>query len=191
MRRAVPFVAAALLAACDDAAHAPTTTPEAFIRAVTPTLDPKNPGAAELPGGLLPMPFAWLPWTLAGVAALVGAAYFVRRRASAPGVAAAPAAKPDPSVRARERLAALRARTNDEAWFVEAASVVRDYAAERFEVPATRMTSEQLVAAAKNAPLADVLARCDAVKFAAQTPDAADASRVLDAAEAFVAGART
>src|SRR6185503_18051502 len=108
---------------------------------------------------------------------------------------AAVAPAPDPAELAMRRLADLRARPprGDDVvrWYVDASDVVRDFAAARFAVPAARMTSEELVAATSRAPLADVLARCDAVKFAAYAPAADDASSVLDAAETFVAGARS
>jgi len=194
--RIVRVVAAAsLVVACDDAPR-PTTTAEEFLRTLPRTLDPKAPGPAELPGDLLPMPFPWAIWTLVVVAALVATTVLVRRRMrrtpvapSTPTAAAAPA--PLPHERALRRLAELRARVaaSPAEVHVEASSVVRDYVRERFDVRAAQMTSEQLTAAmsASLRPrLADVLARCDAVKFACDAPGASDAERLLATAETFV-----
>jgi len=186
-------LASAIVASCDEPPR-PTTTPEAFLSSFKRTLDPKAPGPAELPGDLLQMPFPWVRWTLAAAGAAVAATLLVRRRArtrgeSPPTVAAAPG--PAPHERALRRLAELRARRPMSAAdvHVDAATIVRDYVGERFALPTSQMTSEQIVAATatpQRSALAGFLARCDGVKFACETPSADDAERLLASAETFV-----
>jgi hypothetical protein len=93
------------------------------------------------------------------------------------------------------RLAELRARRPMSAAdvHVDAATIVRDYVGERFAMPTSQMTSEQIVAATATphrTPLAGFLARCDGVKFACEAPSADDAERLLASAETFVTQTR-
>jgi hypothetical protein len=171
---------------------------------VEATLDPAAPGPPELPGEPLSRPF---PWAAAlaglGLSLLAGSAALLasrRRRArAAPPAAAAPVAPPPPpdaSTRALGRLAAIAARGGPPADAVAAtALVVREYAADRFGVPALRRTSAELasslrsrVAADARAALAQALATADAAKFAAHVPSAAERDEALGRATAFVRG---
>lgn len=167
---------------------------------VKAALDPKAPGAPEGPGAPPGLPPLWLPW-LAVALALVALALLERarrRRAarqtpipSAPPTATGPG--PGPAVAALADLARLRQRRDDDrADIVEAGDVVRAYAAERFTVPALKMTSRELIAAISPAAahagssLSGVLRTGDLVKFAEHAPTTEDRDGVLDAAEAFV-----
>ena len=156
-------------------------------------LDPATPGPAELPGEPLPEPSSRWSWAVVGAALLAAFVLLLRRRRPPPAVAApAPASAPPPPgphVRALERLARLRrqqpqGREEISAYYVEASGLVRDYVAERFDVPADVMTTEQLIEL--QAPLARVLPDCDLVKFARHAPDPSERERLLDAAESYV-----
>jgi hypothetical protein len=196
MRRAlVAVVLAAFAAASCDEAPRRAMTPDAFLASLQRTLDPKSPGPAELPSDLLPMPFPWIHWTAIAAAAAVGATLLVRNRRRRPIDSSTPvaavAAGPAPHETALRRLAELRARRPMSAVdvHVAAATIVRDYVGERFAIPTTQMTSEQIVAttaAAQRSTLSGVFVRCDGVKFARETPNADDADRLLASAEAFV-----
>jgi hypothetical protein len=169
-----------------------------FLSSFKRTLDPKSPGPAELPGDLLPMPFPWARWATVAAAAAAAVTLLVRRRLRRPPVSAPPtvvAPGPAPHERALRRLAELRARVSASPAdvHVEAATVIRAYVHERFELPTTQMTSEE-IAAATSTPhrtlLAGFLARCDGVKFACETPSADDAEGSLASAEMFVTQTR-
>jgi hypothetical protein len=207
---AVPFTATPR-----DGGPARTATSDTITIRVRPALDPSAPGPAELPGGLLVPPSPWQRWALIG-AAVSGAAVFLvgrRRRerarrgalaASATAPAAVPDPRPAPHERALRRIEELRARrpripAEIESWYVDASSLVREYVAERFAIPTAQRTSEELVAsppAVKALPgpqrtlLADLLLRCDFVKFARHAPDDADRERLLASAETFVTQTR-
>jgi hypothetical protein len=172
---------------------------------VRPTLDPRAPGDPELPEPVPPAERSRLPWVVAGavLAALLAAGLVLARRPRAvpppPPPPPPPAPAPEPADRrAALALAALRAESPAtdaaaRAWVVRAAGVVRGYAAERWGVRAREMTSEELlapralpVAPDDRATLARFLAGCDAVKFAAHLPDAAEREGLLDTADAWV-----
>ncbi|MHC4137539.1 MAG: hypothetical protein ACYTDU_12650 [Planctomycetota bacterium] len=155
-------------------------------------LDPAAPGPAELPGEPLPEPSSrWPTWAAVGVALLAAFVLLLRRRqAPAPPPAPAPETSPPaPHLRALQRLDRLRRQQplgHDEisAYYVEASGLVRDYVAERFEVSAAVMTTEELIEL--KAPLARVLPDCDLVKFARHAPTASERGQLLDRAETFL-----
>jgi hypothetical protein len=163
-----------------------------------PPFDPAKPGPVELPGEPMHEPFPWRPVAAAGVATIAAAVVVARRRRHAapePVAVAAPAPSAPaegPHVRALRRLGELRARpphaADDHA---ETASILREYAAERFGVAAAFRTTDELVRAdaipaASRPRLAAALSRCDLVKFAKDEPPAAARASLLDEAAAFV-----
>jgi hypothetical protein len=151
--------------------------------------------AIELPGELLPLPANGL-WPIAGLALLLllGALRLRSRRRPAP-VPLAPPPAPDESARAR--IAALRAQAPRgagelQAWYVEAAALLRDHLAARFRLPAAERTTDELLrapATTRALPavarelLAGILRRCDLVKFARLEPPADDREALLRSAE--------
>jgi len=181
-----------------------------FRLQVSRLLDPAAPGAAELPGGLLPQPAAALPWMTGGAAALVLLGFLIwivrwwaRRRA-----ARAMPKPPDvtPHARAFERLHRLRAGLPEslgehanpdelEACYQEAAVLMRDYLDERYALDPRQKTAGECLAAlhtkggledAQRDLLAEYFAHCDLVRFGAFVPAATDAERQLEAATRFV-----
>ncbi len=157
---------------------------------VEPELDPADPGAPELPGGLPEEDAAWPLWLalLAGLA-LGGLLAWRRRLARSVHAERLPSEPEIPAeVRAQEALARIRAQeAPDPVADAEAvACVVRSFVAERFGLAADRRTTEELAVVPGVEP---VLARCDRVKFGAQVPTLAQRASLLDVAEAFVRGA--
>ncbi len=185
-------------------------TAEPVVVRVTSALVPGAAGPVELPPGPLRERSPWGAVAL-GAAVFVAATYrYVtsrRRRHTAAAFVrntapAAPAPPPvPPHVVAAERLRAIRERAPGDsaaiaADFVEASSIVRDFIAARFAIHSHEQTSEELLAAARRAPeipaqrlrlLSGFLAACDSVKFAQDAPGAAERTRLLDAADAFIA----
>jgi hypothetical protein len=152
-------------------------------------VDRANPGPAELPGALLAEPVAWTRWTLLAAATLGASAFLVarRRRRDAPPAPAAVVAPVEPAhVRALERLARLK--TSDAAFHADAAEILRDYVARRFDLRVRERTSEEIVAAvpAGAARLREVLSECDLAKFARAASSDEDRVRLVEAATAFV-----
>jgi hypothetical protein len=194
-------VAAPTVVARAAAGEAPVVASgEPMVLRVRPALDPSAAGPAELPGDPLPLPSPWRVWAVAAgialAATLVGRRTLRRRGEAAPAPQpAAPVADEGPAPAALRAIEALRARAprdaaESDAWHVDAAMVVRTYAAARFGVHARESTSEELSAAiagdAARAPLRDVLAACDAVKFGLGATTGAERARVLDRAAEFV-----
>ena len=132
-------------------------------------LDPNAPGSVELPAPLeRGFPWAWL-----GLAALA-VGVFVYRRPSVTGKPAPPPPSPTsalgPDVRALERIARLREADLDvQPFYVEATGLLREYLGARYDIPALKMTTEEIVGAAP-APL-ETLRHCDLVKFARGAPE--------------------
>lgn len=167
---------------------------------VRSSLPPGPPGPPEPPEPLLRAPFPW-PLLFAGAALCVAlAALFLRARggkAEADVVESAAPAPAPPHLRARERLAELRARRVEgaeasRAFHDESAELLREYARERFRVAAFERTSEELCSALRTragpalASLAEALARCDRVKYARALPPSAERERLLACATDFV-----
>lgn len=162
-----------------------------FFR-VRRALDPKAPGAAELPGAMLAEPTGrWIPWGLgvgALFVALVAGLRYGRRTTTAES---ARAATPQTArERALERLARIRAHDpahpSDGA---ETADVLRDYLEDVDVVPARERTTEEVLSATTlphAGDLATVLTTGDQVKFATYAPSAEERGHLLDHAEAFL-----
>jgi len=150
---------------------------------VRPELDPLAPGPPDLPD--LPAEQRsrrWL-WTLL-LLLLTLAALVLVRRARRP---AATAPAQDPGMVAVARLRALHGEAPGVAVYLELANLLRAYLSARFGLPADEMTTEEIAAGgAGRARFAEVLARCDLVKFAGQRPDADALPPLLDRAEASV-----
>jgi hypothetical protein len=141
----------------------------------------------------------WWPYLL-GVAALVavGAGLWFRSRPRVPTrTIEVPVEPPPPSPEevALAGLARLRGispegRTAVQRWYVEASTLVREYVAARYAVPAEHLTTEECVAAVgaigDAARLRRFLRHCDGVKFARHRVDVAEREQRLDDAEAFV-----
>jgi hypothetical protein len=196
---AVPFHATDRAGATRSVASAP------LVLDVRSSLaDPAS--AAELPDELLLPRSPFTPARLAVAVALLVAALVValvvarrvarrRRRAVAPAPAPAPAARADPRERVLAELARLRAseardEPAQEAFHVEAAALLKGYVAAAFSLPALERTTEEIAAGASDrfdaATLARLLARCDRVKFARGTSEAATRTEWLDGAVRFV-----
>lgn len=84
-------------------------------------------------------------------------------------------------------------------WYVELSDIVRRYIEERLAVRAPELTTEEFLReAGRNVEfsrshrdlLADFLARCDQVKFAAHRPGAEESRKALEAARRFLAETR-
>ncbi len=144
-------------------------------------LDPNAPGPAELPAPLeRGFPWAWL-----GLAALAVGVFLYRRTT----VTVQPAPPPPPPTSERgpdaialERIARLRAAGLDvQPFYVEATALLREYIGARYDIPALKMTTEEVVGAAP-APL-KTLQHCDLVKFARGAPEL---DKTLDEVERFV-----
>ncbi len=172
-----------------------TARSEPLVLTVTSALPTDDPGRAELPHGLLPLPTRWGPTVLRLALATIllglGAVGFFRLRAR--WLARRPAPPPTPPhLVALARLAALRpdADTAPAQCHHGTAETLRQYLAARFQVPAPEMTREEIAAATRTLPahaeLCAVLDRCDLVKFADHTPGAETGRATLDAAVAFV-----
>jgi len=191
--RDVATAAPTFVATPKSGGAARTAVGDPVLVRVRPLLDPNTPGPAEIPD-LVSIRNSWLRWTLVGAAAaLVASLLALRRRRAVVAPAPAPTiAAVHPADRALRRLAEIRGTSGVDA-HVAAATIVRDYVRERFDVPTSERTSEEIVASPKIAgadSLALVLSRCDAVKFAAHAPTAEDASRLVADAERFVAETR-
>jgi hypothetical protein len=175
-----------------------TVPSDGILVRVRPEVDADDPGLPETPEAPPKPPGPRWP-VLAGLAAAalaLGAFLLLRaRRRAPPPPAAAPApAGPSAAERALARLAALRARVPEDAAGAradvgEACETVRGFLAEGLGIPAFFRTTDELVADARAAGLAPVLAGCDAVKFAAASPDEAARLRLLDDAAGFVRAA--
>jgi hypothetical protein len=185
----------------DGSAERTAAAPELRLR-VRSALADGPPGAPELPGGPLARPGRTLPWLAAAAAlltALALAGWRVARRRRLPDPlpsAPVPPAPPPPHLRALARLDELRARepaddAANEAWHVDAASIVREYVGERFGVRALERTTAELLPAAPaehRELLAGVLRRCDRVKFAAERPGSTERAALLETAVTFTKG---
>ncbi|MGQ0615130.1 MAG: hypothetical protein ACT4PV_15465 [Planctomycetaceae bacterium] len=159
-------------------------------------LDPDRPGAVEPPEGPLPAPFPAWAWPALGTLALAALFLLYRARRRAPPLPrpSPPSTEPPPPAPHAHALAAiarLRARTprsHEEtvAFCTEAAALLRDYAAERFQLRVREKTTQELLVAVPSEHLARALGSCDLAKFARKPPDSAARGRLLDAGEAFV-----
>jgi hypothetical protein len=154
-----------------------TNTMAAVVQAGTNALrDIKPP--VEIPSG-----WAWLWWTLAGLA-LAGAAvlawrWWQKRRALVPPVPVIPA-----HIRAKQRLEAALALIGQPREFVIAVSdTARWYLEERFDFRAPERTTEEflhelrstdLLLPDQKESLGQFLQRCDLVKFAKYEPREAE-----------------
>ncbi len=162
-------------------------------------LDPAEPGAPELPSKLLAEPFSWAVFARRSAAGLllvlvIGAIVWrglERRRPAAPVVSA--------RERALARLRELRERTIDsaaevEAFYVEAAALVREYLRDELALTAPSWTTEQIVASGATMDglgdarrgLAEILTGCDQVKFADRHASDGERAELAGAIEAFV-----
>jgi hypothetical protein len=158
----------------------------------------KEPREAPAIDELPPLPPS--PWparlgfaaaAMAGVAVLLGGAWVVRRRRTAP----APALPPYRRALADLEDLAADPPQEDDKYHARLARVLRAYVAERFDSRAARLTSGELMAALaghadlggeQRKALADVLARCDLVLFAGATAPAEDRPHTLGMAREFV-----
>lgn len=158
---------------------------------VTPTLDPKAPGASEFPDVPQPIRPTW-PGSVLAVSLLLGlAVYALRRRRVRASLAALTAPVPaDPQARALAWLARLGAEGGEPAAVVsEVAQVLRCFVGDQRVVAVAQKTSEEVVAllpAAVRIPLRDLLAACDQVKFAAHRPTSAASAQLQAGAADFV-----
>jgi hypothetical protein len=139
----------------------------------------------------------WLVFCLAALAlTLIGLGiwWFIRRRARTP------AAVRSPRDRALERLEAARVEIDRETPYqfsIRVSDILRRYVTEQYQLPLTRQTSvEFLAAAARGAEfseddktlLSDFLNRCDLIKFARYEATIADSEVLLEEALRFVKG---
>ncbi|MDA8244127.1 MAG: hypothetical protein M0025_08420 [Elusimicrobia bacterium] len=137
--------------------------------------------------------FPW-PWAIAGVAAVLLAAWLLSRRRGAAAAASAAWSDPrDPYQRARDRLSGLgKSRLLGDGrlkeYYIGLTSILRLYLREEFAIDAVQMTTGDLGRELKRtgAPLAtalkarELLQRSDLVKFARMKPEnASDDSEAL------------
>jgi hypothetical protein len=201
-------VAAPVLVATDSSGRESRSAPgEALTIRVRRALDPAAPGAPEFPGGPIPEPVRWGWWgALAAVVLGAGGTALVlrRRRARRPVVvpvepsAPAVAAPPTAAHRALARLETLRgerpgSREENDRWHVEVSSVLREYAAERWDLRTAEATTEEILASLGGrcaggaiSGARDVLRAADLVKFARDESGAAARERTIDVAFRFV-----
>jgi hypothetical protein len=159
---------------------------------IAPALAHDDVPAAELPGGLLPMPRRRIDsWWLALLAPVLLGSWWWWQRART--TKAATVVLP-PHQRALQRLQALRThppRNHAEslAAAVEAAALLRDYLEDRFAVRALRMTTEELAADPRTASalahdqvsaVRAVLGHGDLAKFARLAPAASHHAACCD-----------
>jgi hypothetical protein len=166
------------------------------------TLDARAPGPPELPGDPVAVPLRLGRWSIAVAGALALAAVAVlrrRRRGAVASVETMPPRAPEssPDAVALAGLERLRDAGAEDAvaWHVGAAQVLRGYLAARFGVPTRERTTEEIVASLRPAEhvgpeerhlVADVLRRCDGVKFAGELASATAREGLLRDAEDFV-----
>ncbi|MFG0319492.1 MAG: hypothetical protein ACF8XB_19635 [Planctomycetota bacterium JB042] len=172
--------------------EARSAAPRTWTVDVRPAVDAADPGAAEPPGELLPVPGGGpgaleVALALAVLVAAAGLLLRSRRRRSV---------EPRPSIeRVRRTLAELRERPSGGVAAAEVAEVARALFAVRCGVPVDERTTEELLAAAASAPgiddasLASVLRAADREKFAGRETSTDEAARLLDDAERLVAAA--
>ena len=185
----VPFAVRPQAGGEPEIVHAPSIS----VR-VRPTLRPTAPGVPELPGGPLADPARRAPWVGLGLGLVLlvglGITAIRRRRGPRPVVAPPVEAPPAPAAHevALERLAGLRAAGADVA---AATEIVREYVANRYDVRAPYLSTEEILttpgldrAAAHR--LAGLLRLGDQTKFAAHEATARERKEHLDASEAFV-----
>jgi hypothetical protein len=115
----------------------------------------------------------------------------LRRRRARRTAALPPPEPPAPAFDAPARLHAIEARVASDpvADVVEVADVLRRHVEQRFGVRTAERTSEELLAAVPagaRAALADLLTRCDPVRYAALAPTTEQRTALLDAALVFV-----
>lgn len=206
--RAPSPTACALIMNCDPATQAAalarlelaSTALEVSVYALTPAdadlTKPKDlaPPAslAQISAPLLPPAAA--PVLLAATLVLGALTWIWRRRRKRP---AGPAGeRKGPHDIALDALAALDMKAGHEQFFAELSSVLRRYAASRFDLDATRQTTTELrLALDARAALLErerrdlimaLLERCDLVKFACARASRADMRAALSTAERFV-----
>jgi hypothetical protein len=170
---------------------------DGLVLRVRPDVDRAEPGPPELPGDPPAPPTSRWPWVAGAAAAILAAAAFVaararRRPVAPPSGDVVPAARgPSAADRALARLEEIRARApggeaRARADVAEACDVVRAFLVEDFHISAFELTSEEILGELPPDRLAPVLSACDAVKFAAASPNESDRMRLLDDAAAFV-----
>lgn len=183
---------------------------------VQSSLPADNPGAIELPSGMLAEPRPWLPWVVRGSVALVvlvlvtgltwRSVSAVRRRRSEEAERALRERPPSPYEKASARLARLRERDPSagdaaalEAWALDAAWLLRDYLRDGFGALHDATTTEEFVSrtsanerfdASERDRLRGYFTRCDAAKFGNRAFDADERRRLLDTAAAILDATR-
>ena len=164
-----------------------------FELRVRRALDPGHPGPAELPREARQRARSWIGWMAAAAAALLAAIVVARRRRrrEAPvQVEPRPEGKIVPAhLRALDRIERLRgrrpaSRDQIEAYYGEAAALVRDFVADRFRADTSSLTSEDLLT--RHPSLAGALRHCDLVRFARHDPTTTEREAMLSSLEAYV-----
>ena len=158
---------------------------------VAPALEAKAPGAPELPS--VPRPVQPVGTTLAILllVLVVVAAFYLRGwlgRTSRLTVGVAP--QGEEQALALAQLARLSTRSVDLVSSVtRMADLLRQFVGVHYQVRLQGHTSEEILEAlpeAPRAPLGDLLAACDRVKFAAHRPSAEEFAEMHSRAEAFL-----
>ena len=163
-----------------------TNTDASFL---TNDIRPIRP-PVEIPSG-----WAWLWWTLAVLAVLVGLFFLIRwllkKQAASQVVAPIP-----PHIRAKQRLEQALLHLSDTKLFVTLVSdALRIYLEERFNLRAPERTTEEFLSdlqatrhlnAEQKLTLSDFLQRCDLVKFARFEPTEAALRDLYEVASRLV-----
>ena len=174
-----------------------------ILAALQPEPSPPDPLAglrANVPPVEVPWP-AWVWWAIGigsavALALLIWLLIWLRSRR-------VPTRAPTPRMIALRALEELRTRVREfdpYAFSVQVSDVLRTYVSGQFGLHATTQTSTEFLASIAQSPrfsdedrrlLAAFLDRCDMLKFARIEAHAEENSELLDAATAFVQGART
>ncbi len=169
-----------------------SAAPRTWTVEVRPAVDAGDPGAAEPPGELLPVPSSGpgaLEIALALAVLVAAAALLLRRRRRR-------AVEPRPTIaRVRRALAELHERPSGGVAAADVAEVARLLLAVRSGAPVDERTTEELLAAAVGAPgiddasLASILRTADREKFAGRPTSPDEAARLLDDLDRLLAAA--
>ncbi len=184
---------------------------------VQSSLPAENPGAIELPSGMLAKPRPWLPWVVRGAAALVvfGIAGMMtwrtmrkaRRRRDEEAARAIRERPASPYEKAAAQLAELRQRdpspddaTALESWALDASHLLRDYLRDGFDALHEATTTEEFLAEARASDRIDAsqrerlggyFTRCDAAMFGNRGFDADGRRQLLDRAADLLEATRS
>jgi hypothetical protein len=143
----------------------------------------------------IPSSYAWIGWTLLGLA-ILAAAWFAWQKFKRSKTVAKPVVVIPPHRRAKDRLRNVNELLSDPYAYCSLVSdVVRTYLEERFDLHAPERTTEEFLEEMRStavlhpdhkALLEEFLSRCDLVKFARFEPTQEELQSLVDAALKFI-----